>query len=204
MSLMLTANKYESPSSNTTSSETPRLKLVIQELERSSLARQLFPENARLAWPAPFVANNRVYLKFPIFFRKEKLDVAGNLLVQIFAPYATISCDWHSRRIVEYCDLRLRSQKQSPKCSVWQAPCLEAIVRHNDNTSALFRIYQEMLDALELGSELPPFVLSEFKSLLKAIIPPLTETSMLSMPNAFLHHSCNVVNSRLYFLVFSL
>lgn len=99
-----------------------RTSRTMGSLRNTPLFRSLIPMEAGIGWPIPTVptgvgAAGRVWMRLPLFgmLPSHEPGVASVL----YPPFATVSLDWQSLKIVEYVDLQAKGTWPS---SVWERP----------------------------------------------------------------------------------
>lgn len=82
---------------------------AMANVRRTPLFRSLVPMEAGVGWPIPVVPSGRldgdaVTMKLPLFGMQPAPE--PGVAAHLYAPFATVSLDWKTLRIVEYVDLR--------------------------------------------------------------------------------------------------
>lgn len=95
---------------------------VMANLRRTPLFRSLVPMEAGIGWPIPAVssrpgAERSVSMRFPLFGMQPVPD--RGVSARLFPPFATVSLDWKTLRVVEYVDLRFKGLWPD---AVWRQP----------------------------------------------------------------------------------
>jgi hypothetical protein len=157
----------------------PRSEALCRELRRSRVFHQLVPMESGIGWPLPVVTVQdgapRVYARMPLFALRP--DPAGG--ADVFPPFATVSADWSTGRLVEYTDLRFKEPYRSRR--EWSRPVGRfphpavaglTTVAYLDLRTRLFGLYDELFDELARGRHPAGGWSMEFGSLLGRLLEP--------------------------------
>jgi hypothetical protein len=162
-----TANEAQSATSIT--------QRLSQHIRKSAAGRAVVPMEATTGLPVPYRHGGRIYAIFPYFVTAatdKKEEVA------IFAPVLTLTVDWQTSRLVEFVDCRYRSQWEgvdyTRPIGTFPHPAVAGMTRdeYAARRQRLLRLYDDIFNAADTGTEPDEKVLSEFSQLFKVILEP--------------------------------
>ncbi|MEV0937416.1 hypothetical protein ACIBMX_46405 [Streptomyces phaeochromogenes] len=161
------------------SHDVPRSEALSRELRRSPLFHQLVPMESGIGWPLPVPVLQdgvpRVYMRLPLFVLRP--DPAGG--ADLFPPFATVTLDWATGRLVEYTDLRFkephRSRAQwSKPVGRFPHPAVEGLTTaaYRELRTHLFGLYDELFHELGRGRQPDDGWAGQFGQLLGRLLEP--------------------------------
>lgn len=148
---------------------------LMKSIRQNPVFRALVPLEAGIGWPLPLVHNKRVYFTLPFF---GMAPLAGQNEIAIFAPFSSMTLDWLTGHVVDYCDYRFRSPWRPidltkpigffPHSAVEKLSTAEYLAKREELTDH----YDQLFDTMAQGGDLPPFWIREFKELLELLVEP--------------------------------
>lgn len=138
----------------------PRSESLCRTLRRSRLFHELVPMESGIGWPLPVPVvqdgEPRVFMRLPLFVLRP--DPAGG--ADLFPPFATVTLDWATGRLVEYTDLRFKEPHRprtqwSEPVGRFPHPAVEVLTTagYRNARTRLFGLYDELLDELASGRQ---------------------------------------------------
>lgn len=161
---------------------------LMQAIRKTSLFRQLIPQEAGIGWLLPLRKEGKVYATLPFFGffpTSEKGKTA------LFPPFATLTVNWTNQVPVEYVDLRFRNPapelKWEGQVGVFPHPAVEqmTIGQYKQKRQELLTLYDELFDMLAEGKPFPAEWCDRFSELLKTLMEPDLEPYYRAMAPKF-------------------
>ncbi|WP_321418342.1 hypothetical protein [uncultured Desulfobacter sp.] len=177
--------------SSTKNSHPSDLSAIINALQKTAFYRQIIPMESAIGWPVPVRKNDRVYILLPLFGvqpTKEKGKTA------LFAPFATITLDWKTQKLVEYADLRFRTNwskdtwaKEAGYFPFNKIATL-TVGEYREKREKLLKLYDDMFHLLADNRPFSSEFNEDFSSLLRILMEPCLEKYYRVLAPKFFNH----------------
>lgn len=149
-----------------------RTSALLRGIRTTAAFRQLIPQEAGVGWPLPQRRDGRVQLLLPFFGMPRPKERGA---VPLHPPFATMTIDWKTARVVNYRDLASEGLWETRE-PVGTFPHVEiAELRRRDyldRRERLLAMYDEMCTRLETNDQFEPSWTGAFSAHLSTLIEP--------------------------------
>ncbi len=168
-----------------------KIKSIMDGLRKTAFYRQIVPMETGIGWPIPLRKDGQVYVILPLFGVHPAKDRTKTAL---YPPFATITLEWKTQNLVEYVDLRFRTNW--PK-EIWEKPAgyfpasetsTMTVGEYKDKREKILNIYDEMFNLLADNRPFESGFNEEFSELLQLLMEPCLEKYYRMLAPKFFNH----------------
>ena len=173
-----------------------RTENFVQDIRKMPLFKQVVPMEAAVGWPIPRRKVGDLYVKFPLF-GQAKITKDEKVNLNLFPPFAMMTFNWQTLRLVEYIDFCFRSPDPELK---WQGeisigtfphPAISKQMSVEDymkKRHELYVMYDHLFDVLANGKSQTSEEDSAFSYLFSLMLEPPLVPYYRVLGGKFLKH----------------
>ena len=149
-----------------------RTSALLRGVRTTAAFRQLIPQEAGVGWPLPQRRDDRVQLVLPFFGMPRSKERGA---VPLHPPFATMTLDWKTARVVNYRDLSSEGLWETREAvGTFPHDAISGLRRRDylDRRERLLAMYDELCVRLEARDQFEPAWTAAFSAHFSALVEP--------------------------------